>query len=236
MPSFLRAPRSLAWVLALAGLSAAAAPSVARADLPPPDGTKYVGYEFSVENLAAFPDYVLIAFPTSMSNGAPTRELAILSDGMPVPLGRRSDTPSLYLVKKADFDVWKATRGTTQDALDESAADLVKTPLVIPCDAHISPTFSLPDSDKRETVSDKFRLAEAGPKTCHIVSAAAAKPESGSQGNSGTTSSGDPDNGKTKKSGGCAGCAIDDKSSAGVAGVCAAIGALAVFARRRRKR
>ena len=51
----------------LAGIALAVAlvgsASTARADLPPPDGQRFVDYEFSVAGLAAHPDWVLLAFP-----------------------------------------------------------------------------------------------------------------------------------------------------------------------------
>ena len=63
--------------------------TVARADLPPPPDTKYVGFEFKVTGLAAAPGYVMFAYPTSLSAGKPTFELSVVEEDMAVPLVRR---------------------------------------------------------------------------------------------------------------------------------------------------
>src|SRR5262245_26939659 len=71
----------------------------ASADLPPPDGKKFVGFAFRVENMKAFPEYVLVAYPCSDSNGAPMMEAKIVSDGASVSVGRRGGQPELYRMK-----------------------------------------------------------------------------------------------------------------------------------------
>ena len=69
-------------------LAFALAATTASADLPPPAGTKRVDYSFEVKNLLAFTDFVMLAYPTSASNGRPTYELAEVQDGNAVECSR----------------------------------------------------------------------------------------------------------------------------------------------------
>ena len=85
------------------------APGVAVADSAPSRGTKWATFSFEVDNLAAFPDRVLLAFQCSSSGGVPVRELAELSPGKTVVVGRRGGDCRLYSMAKADFDAWKLT-------------------------------------------------------------------------------------------------------------------------------
>jgi hypothetical protein len=142
--------------------------TVARADLPPPSGTKYVGFEFTVTELAAAPGYVMLAYPTSESNGAPTFELSVVEDGTPVRLGRRSSMPRLYLMEKTAFETWRAAHlaPTTRWDPDQAAAELVKGPSVVACDAVIRQEYVLSTSRPENVIQQTFALVEGNSKAC----------------------------------------------------------------------
>src|SRR5262245_4350707 len=88
------------FVLAAALAAVAAGASAARAELPPPDGRKYISYAFRVDGVAAFAEHVLLAFPWSTSNGRPTEEHTRVEEGKAVPVGSRSAPPRLYAMRR----------------------------------------------------------------------------------------------------------------------------------------
>ncbi len=158
---------------ALALVATLASSLVARADLPPPDGEKFVGFAFTVQNVKAFPDAVLLAYPYSTSNGAPTLEHAVVQDGQPLDVGRRSGSVQLYTMKRADYETWKQTYKPGTDRFDDpELKKLFESDRVSKCDTAPSPEFVLPKSDPRDTVTQTLRLESAKP--CHIVAANAA--------------------------------------------------------------
>ncbi|MBI4954063.1 MAG: hypothetical protein HY908_18715 [Myxococcales bacterium] len=211
----MRSRAALPFALALALATICLGPR-ARADAPPPGGQKYVGFAFRVDGLAAFADLQMLAYPTSQSNGAPTHELTLVEDGRPVPLGRRSPAPKLYLVKKA---AWEAFRAGYQPATDRRpdptleaflASDAVAT-----CDPAPTLVRVLSTSDPRDAVTQTFRLAKADGKSCALE----------------VTSPPEPPPGR-----GCAACAVGARGRSGDA-LGAAVGALlaALVLRRARR-
>lgn len=85
----------------LCTISVALAATSARADVAPDDGTRFAGCGFRVDNLEAFPEFVVLAYPWSQSNGAPTYEHPEALPGEVVSVGRRSDDPKLYAMRRA---------------------------------------------------------------------------------------------------------------------------------------
>lgn len=158
-------------------IAALALASHARADAPPPDGKKYVDFRFTVENLAAFPDYVMLAYPTSLSNGAPTYELSLVEEGKPVGLGRRSETPKLYAVKKADFETFRASYKPENDRSKDPALEaFLASDKAVACDQSPSRVGVLPASDARNTVDQTLRVVSIAPGSCHLEAKAIPMP------------------------------------------------------------
>jgi len=148
--------------------------ALARADLPPPDGKKFVSYGFSVANLKSFPDYVLLAYPWSLSNGAPTKEHALVEEGKTVKMGRRSQTPKLWAMKRAEYEKWKASYQPTHEYQDPALDALFSGKQVIPCGIDLSPKTMIEKSDPRDEVVDALNVESIDASSCRVVLAGAA--------------------------------------------------------------
>jgi hypothetical protein len=72
-----------ACAIGVAGLFVTAS---ALADLPPPDGTKFVGFSFTIKGVDANKNMLLLAYPCGPSDGAPDNEIAI-EEGKSVDVG-----------------------------------------------------------------------------------------------------------------------------------------------------
>jgi hypothetical protein len=145
--------------------------SAARADLPPPDGTRFVSYAYAVDGLEAHPDYVLLGYPSSGSNGRPMDDYAELGK-QPVTLGRRGGSPTIYAAKRSDYESWKATLaplGPDAPLFDNpSFKAFFASDKVVRCDEAPKPRFTLPSSDPREGIVERFRVAALGPGRCDL--------------------------------------------------------------------
>lgn len=203
-----------------------ASPSLVRADLPPPDGTKFVDYQFRIDGLSKFPDYVILVYPWSTSNGAPTKEHTIAKDGAWVSVGRRSYPPKLYAVKPAALDEFLKTYKPAESFNADPAMEgfLAKTAA---CDLAPSADFSLPTSDPRDTITEIFTAASISDSSCHLT-----------KGGEGAANGGQtpPVAESAPKSGGCAGCAVGERGGAPTAALLGMlIGALGFRKRQKRK-
>jgi MYXO-CTERM domain-containing protein len=78
----------------------------ARADIVEPN-THRVEYSFSIENAKDYPDWVFLAYPYSMSFGAPTTETTRVTE-LPSQIGRWQE-PTIYAMKKKDFESERPT-------------------------------------------------------------------------------------------------------------------------------
>jgi hypothetical protein len=145
------------------------APAAALADLPPPDGEKFVDYGFRLQNLNAFPEYVLLAYPWSLSDGAPTTEHTPVEDTKIVYVGSRSETPQLYAMKKGEYEAWRAEFQPTHDDDEPQLAKLFARESVVLCNAKLHPEFALPKSDPRKVILETFRVEAIDEKTCRIA-------------------------------------------------------------------
>ncbi len=141
------------------------------ADLPPPDGTKFVGYSFVLENVGAFPDFVVFAYPWSLSNGAPTREHIRIGTDRPVQLGRRSPSPKLYAMPRGAYEAWEKTFKPQEDGAEKALEALVKRADVILCTGAPTPRFSLSSDDKRGEILEKLRATKIAAGVCEISTA-----------------------------------------------------------------
>jgi MYXO-CTERM domain-containing protein len=249
--------RSSRSITAVVGLAVAFAGSVARADLPPPDGQKFVPYGFRVEGVSAQTDWVLLAYPCSDSNGRPMDEYQVVSEGANIGVGRRGGTPRLYAMKRADYDAFAKTYKPSDAFPDKALADLFGGNKVVACDKGPTPVHQISSSDPRAGVTESLKLVSVDASSCHVVAVAdgsaapsatanataspAVAPAASSTAGApavGTNSPVGPSDaaGDAPKSGGCAGCAVDGadgREGALVAG----LGALAlVIAMKRRRR
>ncbi|MCC6620217.1 MAG: hypothetical protein IT385_03125 [Deltaproteobacteria bacterium] len=153
---------------------------LARADVPPEDGLKYVGNTFRVTGLAAFPDHVVVAYPWSASNGAPTHEHVVMRDGDPVSIGRRSPNIVLWAVR---HDAWEAFAKTLVKDEDRDAAALeafLRAPNAVRCDARPVPIGTIDEDDPRDVIDHPLIVRSITDAACSLEAPAppAAKPSS----------------------------------------------------------
>jgi hypothetical protein len=192
--------------------------SVASADLPPPDGQKFVNYAFKVEGLGKYADYVLLAYPYSLSNGAPTTEHAKLEDGKETGLGRRSAQPKLYAMNKRAYEEWLESYEPTHSMDDPALTALFTSDKVIPCDAKLTPSYQLATTDPRSAIVEAFRIEALGEKSCKLALVGAPPTR---------VASGESPTQQPPKKAGCAGCATPSNEGSG-AGALALLLALAL--------
>jgi MYXO-CTERM domain-containing protein len=212
--------RRLAPSLAAALVVATLGASDARADLPPPEGTKFVGFSFKVENLAQAKDFVLLAYPCSQSSGVPVRKMAVIQDGAVVDVGRRGGDCKLYAMARADFDAWrKGTPGDEGDAVDA----LFTGGAVRACTGGPEVKATLPTSDSRDRILQGLRVAKLDATGCSITGASAPA----------TPASATPPTETPPGKSGCAGCSVDG-SPLGPGSMAGLLAMVALAARRRR--
>lgn len=149
-------------------ISVALAASSARADIAPDDGTRFADYGFRVENLEAFPEFVVLAYPWSLSNGAPTYEHTVVEPGQVVSVGRRSDDPELLAMRRADYEAWTASHPADGDEYALHREALFASDKVVKCGAKVSPLHYVP-GDYQGGVLDVFRAESIAASGCKIV-------------------------------------------------------------------
>jgi hypothetical protein len=174
--------RALVSSLALAAVIAL--PLTAHADAPPPDGQKYVGFQFKVQGLSA--DQLLVAYPWSLSGGAPTREHTVVRGEAPVSVGRRSPTVQLYAVDKAAWERFEAEalkKVEYQSPEYHAALDgFLKAPNAAPCNVQPNDQHMLPTSDPRETIEEVLVAKTVSPSSCVLEAVPLPKPKTGCTG------------------------------------------------------
>lgn len=221
-------------------VAAVTVPGAAAADIPPPEGIKRVPYGFTVTNLAAFPGHVLVVYPWSTSNGAPTTEATLVKDGEVVPVGTRSAPPKLWAVKKADWEAFAATHRPSGQYQDAPLTAFFETSgKAVACDAAPQVRSEIPEADPRDRVVDAFRAEAIADGRCHLVAAAApASGPSTSPATGDAAASGSPAPAASSpppSSAGCAGCTVGTTSrGAGALTFLAAVIAVAIRSARRR--
>lgn len=217
----------------------------AHADLGPPPGMRRVSFEVRVEGLAAFPEMVVVVYPWSLSNGAPSVEHAVLRDGQPLEVGRRSATPKLWAVKKSDYDAFAASYKPTHSSTDPALEAFFASGKARDCGATVQPVFELPFADPRGAAVQSFKADAIDASRCLLTAAppphpaptdngqratpVAPPPDAPREGNAGPT---DP---PKAPGGGCAGCSVDAGAGDRWVGVAAAVCLLGVAATRRRR-
>lgn len=207
----------------------------ARADLPPPDGSKFVDFEFAVDGLGAYPDHVLIAYPYSTSNGAPTVEHAVVAEGKALSVGRRSPPVKLYAIKRSDYDEWKkGYRPPQERSEDPELEKLFTSAKVSQCNLAPQPNFVLPTSDARSTIRETLKLTSASP--CTLVAAAASGATVPAADVAPAPSSPSSPPSETPKRAGCGSCVVGAPSSAPWAAGAWLAALLALVSLRRRGR
>lgn len=178
------------------------ASALAGADVPPPAGIKRVPYAFRVDGLDKFSDHVVFAYPWSLSNGAPTREITAVNNATSVYVGNRSPNPELYATKKSTWEVFARDNRSFRDPTFEDAV----TKLILEaasCNVKLTRGSEIPAADPRSEVVEVFAAQAIGDGKCSITAAG--------QGAEGTVAApkelpGSKDSAPPK--GGCAGCAI----------------------------
>jgi hypothetical protein len=196
-----------AGVIALLALGLGLCAAPARADVAPPSGVKYVGYAFTVDNLEAFADFAMVAYPCSGSSGVPMAELVELAPGRDVAVGRRGGSCKLYGLPKAELAAWRKAnpdpgRGTTNPAADALVAKAKA------CSGGPTPVLSLPSSDPRKIVTETLRVTKLDAEGCTVVASTSAAAGGAAQGPAAPPPEPPP------KPRGCGGCAVPDREQA----------------------
>lgn len=141
---------------------------IARADLPPPEGMKFVSYEVRVEGLEAHPDHVLLVYPWSLSNGAPTREVGVLTAGQPLPFGRRfGGRPRVYAMRK---DAWESVRAEIESRDPEGMSgneEGFPAEGAVDCGTEISPRHQV-DEGGPEVATDTYQVTTLSDEACQL--------------------------------------------------------------------
>jgi MYXO-CTERM domain-containing protein len=209
----LRARHSKSIKLALFTVLACLANPVS-ADLPPPDGQKFVGFSFRVENSKAFPDWVLVAYPCSASYGVPSLEAQVVSDGTAVNVGRRGGQPELYRMKRTDYETSKALFVPGPPGNDTKPLEALFTgDKVVKCSgAKPSPSFVLPKTDPRSAIVQTLRVEKIDGKGCAIAAVAETTPSptpnpTPSAAATSDAGANDPPAAISRRKSGCGGCA-----------------------------
>jgi hypothetical protein len=161
-----------------------AAAASARADAPPPDGQKYVGYQFKVQGLG--PDQLLVAYPWSLSGGAPTREHTVVVGDKPVSVGRRSPTVKLFAVDKAAWERFatEVLAKVEHESPEYQAAldGFLKAPNAAECNLGPNDQHMLPRSDPRDTIEEVLIAKTVGPTACVLEAVPLPAPKTGCSG------------------------------------------------------
>lgn len=130
----------------------------AQADLPPPDGTRFVGYEFVVTGTTASKDDAFFAYPCGSSSGAPILDYRVVEEGKPIGVGRRGGTCEIYRIGKDKLAAFASKRtappgGGRDPELEAFAGGARK------CAGSPSLKFTLPASDTRSEIRETYVLS-----------------------------------------------------------------------------
>jgi len=157
----------LSTLATLGGMVAVNTP-LARADVAPPDGIKYVSYEMRVQGLEAYPDHVLLVYPWSLSNGAPTREVGVIDPGKPLNFGRRiSGPPKVYAMRR---EAWENVRAEVEARDPEAGGgddDGFPAPGAIDCGLTVSPVHQV-DEDGPDVATGTYEVAALSDDGCRL--------------------------------------------------------------------
>ena len=206
--------RLIAFMLA-ALLSTAAG---AQADLALSPNVKYVPFRVRIDNLDAHPDFVLVVFPHSMSNGLPRAEARKLSPGKALGFGRRiSGKPKLYAFKKTDYEqLTKVPPAIPGDPLgsDSPARPKLRFPndKAIDCNVVISPRHTTKSGGPDEYL-EVYAITRLTDQACSIKlvrgpdGVASAVPASSSPSSSSSATPAGRQPASSEKNKGCSGCA-----------------------------
>lgn len=203
--------------------------TLARADLPPPDGKKQVSYSFQVKGLGAHAEWVLLVHPYPVYDAGATQRFERVEDGKAMRVDRRNGSPKLYAMKKPGYEQWLAKYRPVKDGTEDPALDaLFKSDQVVACSPSPQPVNLLDKSDPRSEVVEAFVVKSIDAKSCVLqpdtggtpvapVSAAAPVPPLPSSTPvlpaSGPTST-VPERERAPQHSGCGGCAISTRDGA----------------------
>lgn len=166
----------MSWLVSLAAFAALLSSRIAHADLPPPDGTRFVGYEFVVTGTTAAKDDAFFAYPCSSSSGAPVLDYRVLEEGKPVAVGRRGGTCEIYRIGKDKLAAFASKRTASpeggRDADLEAFAKGARK-----CAGSPSIKFTLPASDTRSEIRETYVLAVKDAECTLSPSSQGAAPE-----------------------------------------------------------
>ncbi len=142
--------------------------TTAKADVPPPDGQRFVDYAFTVRGLAAAPEQVVFAYPCSTSAGVPIAQHRVLQDGKAELVGRRGGECRLYTIKKATYDEWAKTYEPT-NAFEDPALEQLEAKALL-CAGAPRPTFVVTNDDARNRIEEDLEVKTLTETSCEITS------------------------------------------------------------------
>lgn len=217
-------------------------PRAAKADLPPPDGTKFVGYAFKVTGVSIAPDRVLFAQPCSESSGVPMAHLAKIEEGRAISVGRRGGTCTIYNIAKSRYDEFAQTYKPSKDTQDAPAAALAAE--AKKCEGGPTIQNTLPSKDPRSAVEETLTVVKLDATNCVLKSTGigggvpAATTASSASSSSSASASSPSSSSPPAPGGGKSGCALTPAAAIaadGAALFAVAAGALALRRGRRRR-
>lgn len=139
---------------------------VVKCDILPVGGSKFIPYEVEIASMPDNKDMKIAIFPWSMSNGAPTAEIIVVSPQKPVPFGRRVSGQSKFWAIPTDKIGSLPTRGPHPGA---ALAEWLKTPgnAVACTGAEIDRRFTSPHAHDSKII-DRFIVRSMDAKSCDM--------------------------------------------------------------------
>jgi hypothetical protein len=146
-------------------------PALVRADVPPPDGRRFVGFGLKVSSLEAMPPtHRLVLFPIDLSNGAPMPEYRVVDEGDEIALGRRTGLVGFYAVPAAEVE-GTSLRGIPPGASIDVLEAYFESARVARADLELRPVGTVDSASPVRAITHGFAvegLDEAGLVMRHV--------------------------------------------------------------------
>ena len=141
----------------------------ALADVAPPPGWRRVSYGFRVDNAAAFPGWVILAFPCNGSSGRPYQSGTLISGDALVSPGRRGGGCAMYAMQRGPWEAWRkahpAPRGYDDD---QELAKFVASGGLTRCTGGPRPHHEGRDTDPA-SITEVVHIAALAPGQCTLT-------------------------------------------------------------------
>ncbi|MCB9601906.1 MAG: hypothetical protein H6721_27655 [Sandaracinus sp.] len=153
--------RTSAW-LALVGLGIGLWVGAARADMPPPDGRRFVRFSLRISSVDALPPtHRLVLYPIDFSNGAPQPEYRVVGAEDELELGRRAGLVGFYAVPAEEVD-GDTLRGLPADAPYEALEAYFSSARVAKAELEARPVGTLDEATLVRVVTHGYAVQAFG--------------------------------------------------------------------------